>query len=116
MLKQFISLAYDEFLRYISYKSNELNGVTMKTMTANEAKTHFGELIMKVQGTPITITKNNKPVAVVISMEEYEMIEEMKLATLKARLEVSLRQEQAGELHDGDAVFSDIRAGKFDQC
>lgn len=88
----------------------------MKTMTANEAKTHFGELIMKVQGTPITITKNNKPVAVVISMEEYEMIEKMKLASLKAQLEVSLQQERDGDLHDGPAVFADIRAGKYDKC
>jgi prevent-host-death family protein len=57
----------------------------MNSISANEAKTQFGDMIMKVQRAPIQINKNGKPVAVVISMEEYESIESLKLTLLQNR-------------------------------
>ncbi len=95
-------------------ESFDLIGVNMKTVTANEAKTHFGELIMSVQSAPVRINKNGKPVAVMMSVEEYELIEHMKLEALKARLKASEEQARAGLLHDGETVFTDILAGKYD--
>ncbi len=35
----------------------------MKTLTANDAKTQFGDLLLKVQRAPIQINKNGKAVA-----------------------------------------------------
>ena len=50
----------------------------MEKLTANEAKTHFGQLLMKAQSEPVQIDKNGKPVAVVISMESFEASEQIK--------------------------------------
>ncbi|MCP5170327.1 MAG: type II toxin-antitoxin system Phd/YefM family antitoxin [Hahellaceae bacterium] len=46
----------------------------MDILTANDAKTHFGEMLLKAQRAPVQINKNGKPVAVVMSAEEYENI------------------------------------------
>ena len=58
----------------------------MAVMSANEAKTQFGDLLLQAQREPVTISKNGKAVAVVISIEEYESSEAMKLDALKARV------------------------------
>jgi prevent-host-death family protein len=42
----------------------------MKTMTAREAKTHFGELLDNMQREPVIVTKNNRPVGIMISIED----------------------------------------------
>jgi prevent-host-death family protein len=55
----------------------------MRTMSAKDAKNHFGELLMEAQKAPVTIEKNGKPVAVVYSMEWHEAAEEAKLEWLK---------------------------------
>jgi prevent-host-death family protein len=44
----------------------------MITISASEAKTHFGALMDKAQKEPVTIEKQGRPVAVVISFEEYQ--------------------------------------------
>ncbi len=43
----------------------------MTKVSASEAKTHFGALIDRAQREPVTIEKQGRPVAVVISYEEY---------------------------------------------
>jgi prevent-host-death family protein len=42
----------------------------MKTMTAKEAKTHFGELLDNMQRAPVMVTKNNRPVGIMISIQD----------------------------------------------
>ena len=42
----------------------------MKVMTAREAKTHFGELLDAMQREPVLVTKNNRPVGIMISIED----------------------------------------------
>lgn len=42
----------------------------MKTMTAREAKTHFGELLDAMQREPVIVTKNSRPVGIMISIED----------------------------------------------
>ena len=44
----------------------------MNTISASEAKTHFGALIDRVQHEPVTIQKQGRPVAVMVSFESYE--------------------------------------------
>jgi len=44
----------------------------MTRISASEAKTHFGALMDKAQKEPVTIEKQGRPVAVVISFEEYQ--------------------------------------------
>lgn len=42
----------------------------MRVLTAKDAKTHFGNLLDTVQREPILITRNNRPTAVVVSIED----------------------------------------------
>ncbi|MEN0060073.1 MAG: type II toxin-antitoxin system Phd/YefM family antitoxin [Bdellovibrio sp.] len=50
----------------------------MKEMASKKAKDNFGELLDTAQREPIKITKKNRPVAVVISLEEYQRLQELE--------------------------------------
>ena len=58
----------------------------MDALSANEAKTQFGDLLLRAQRAPVQINKNGKPVALVISMDEYDNIEALKLRLLQSRV------------------------------
>ena len=58
----------------------------MRTMSAKDAKNHFGELLLEAQKAPVTIEKNGRPVAVLLSIEEYEAAEKMKLERLRSMI------------------------------
>ncbi len=55
----------------------------MFTLTANDAKRNFGELLLNAQREPIKISKNNKDAVVVMSIRDYEALEAMKADYLK---------------------------------
>ena len=44
--------------------------MNVKTMTARDAKTHFGEFLDTMQREPVMITKNNRPVGIMLSIED----------------------------------------------
>jgi prevent-host-death family protein len=44
----------------------------MKTITAAKAKTHFGEFLDAAQREPVVVTKNNRAVGVMFSMQDIE--------------------------------------------
>ena len=88
--------------------------MTMETLSANEAKTHFGDMLLKAQRAPIQINKNGKPVAVVISAEEYQSIEALKLRLLQSRAVQGNADIAAGNLIDGEAFFDELEAGRHD--
>ena len=44
----------------------------MQVITANEAKTHFGEFIDKAQREPVKVTRRGRTVGIMVSEEEYE--------------------------------------------
>lgn len=86
----------------------------MDALSANEAKTHFGEVLLKAQRSPIQINKNGKPVAVVISVDEYESIEILKLHMLQSRVAQAKADIVAGNLVDGESFFNTLEAGQYD--
>ena len=86
----------------------------MDALSANEAKTHFGDMLLKAQRAPIQINKNGKPVAVVLSVEEYESIESLKLRLLQSRAMQAKVDIGAGNLVDGDSFFDELEAGHHD--
>jgi len=86
----------------------------MDALSANEAKTHFGDMLLKAQRAPIQINKNGKPVAVVISADEYQSIETLKLQLLQARAARANADIKAGNLIDGDTFFDELKAGHHD--
>jgi len=78
----------------------------MYTVTANEAKTQFGATVLKAQREPVQINKNGKPVAVLLSVEEYQCIEQLKLELIKERMLRAKDALKQGDLLDGQAVFN----------
>jgi prevent-host-death family protein len=42
----------------------------MKTMTARDAKNRFGEFLDAARREPVVVTKNDRPVAIMISIED----------------------------------------------
>ena len=86
----------------------------MDTLSANEAKTHFGDMLLKAQRAPVQINKNGKPVAVVISMDDYESIEALKLKLLQSRATQAKADIEAGNIVDGESFFDDLESGQHD--
>lgn len=86
----------------------------MDSLSANEAKTQFGDLLLKAQRAPIQINKNGKPVAVVISFDEYECLEALKLQALQARATQAKAAIEAGNTVDGESFFEALESGRYD--
>ncbi|MCF6289348.1 MAG: type II toxin-antitoxin system prevent-host-death family antitoxin [Proteobacteria bacterium] len=88
----------------------------MEILTANKAKTHFGELLMKAQKEPVQIDKNGKPVVMVISIEDYEASEHVKLQMLKDRF-IQASEDIKNGRYDDDAeeFFDKLLNGYFDE-
>jgi PHD/YefM family antitoxin component YafN of YafNO toxin-antitoxin module len=51
---------------------------------------------------------------VLISAEDYESIESLKLQLLQLRAAQAKEQIKAGEFTDGESFFEDLNAGRFD--
>jgi len=77
----------------------------MQSMAAKEAKTHFGELMDTVQREPVSIEKYGRPVAVMMSAEDYK---QFKLERLRARLSIGELQLDRGKAVDGRAFFQEL--------
>ncbi len=73
----------------------------MDMYSASDAKREFGEMLLKSQKSPIGITRNGKPIAVIVSDTDYR---ELKLQALRAAL---IEGEQSG-----DAGLLDMKAIK----
>ena len=82
----------------------------MLSLTANEAKTKFGSMLINVQAEPIEIIKNGTPVAVVISSKEYSRIEALKMEIVKSRFD----NIDDDDFMDGETFFNELDSGKYD--
>tara|TARA_B100000315_G_C14164082_1_gene401416 strand:+ start:127 stop:375 length:249 start_codon:yes stop_codon:yes gene_type:complete len=77
-------------------------------MPAAQAKTNFGALLDTVQREPVTISKKGRPVAVMMSMEEYEVHEAMKLERLRREVRKGMDQLDEGKGTDGRAFMESL--------
>lgn len=80
----------------------------MKIMPAAEAKTNFGALIDSAQSGPVTISKKGRPVAVMMSMQEYEEHETLKLECLRGEIRKGLNQLDRGKSVDGQVFMKSL--------
>ena len=69
----------------------------MKTMTASVASKEFGRYLDAVQREPVVVTKKSRPVAVTVSLQDWEEI-------TRSRIESGISQGLA-----------DITAGRFEE-
>ena len=83
----------------------------MRTMSAKDAKNHFGELLLEAQKAPVTIEKNGRPVVVVYSFEEHHQIEAAKLEWLKSAIAEAEADVAAGRVYQmSDELLAAIKA------
>jgi prevent-host-death family protein len=71
-------------------------------MSANDAKARFGQLLDMARREPVTIEKHGRPVAVVLSNEEYDEIEAMKLERLRAEVQIGIDDIERGDFIEVD--------------
>lgn len=75
----------------------------MKTYTANEAKTRFGEFIDQAQREPVRVMRHDRVVGVMVSAQDYEAMRAFYADRLRNTLRESaqtsgLTEEQAAAL------------------
>jgi len=81
----------------------------METIAAADAKTNFGALLDKAQRGPVTISKNGRPVAVIMSAEAYREEQQLKLEVLKREIQKGLDSMKKGKLVKPEQAFAAFR-------
>ena len=80
----------------------------MKTISATNARSGFERLLDAARHEPVTIERNDRPVAALLSVEEYERLEALEDAAWAAR---STAAEDAGNwlgAEDSEKLLSAI--------
>lgn len=72
----------------------------MDTYSSTDAQRVFGEVLLKSQKSPVSVTRNGKPIAVIVSETEYR---QLKLQALRAAIVEGENSGDAGRL-DMEAV------------
>lgn len=70
----------------------------METIAAADAKTNFGALLDKAQRGPVTISKNGRAVAVLMSAEAYREQQQLKLEVLRREIQKGLDDVKRGRV------------------
>ena len=75
------------------------------TLSASEAKTHFGRLLDNAQREPVTIEKNGRPFAVMLSKHDYDELQ-AELQNLRSEAETAFLMRGKNGARLMDAVAS----------
>lgn len=81
----------------------------METIAAADAKTNFGALLDKAQRGPVTISKNGRAVAVLMSAEAYREQQQLKLEVLRREIQKGLDEVKRGKLVTPERAFAAFR-------
>ena len=79
----------------------------MQNFSAHEAKARFGQLLDTARREPVTIEKHGRAVAVVISKEEFDDIETMRLERLRSEVQQGIAASTAGDVVEVDETNLD---------
>jgi len=82
--------------------------IQMKTMTASAASKEFGHYIDTVQREPVIITRQNRPVAVTLSMQDAKELFQFRVEAGIAKGLVDVEEERVNRLTV--AFSSDLKA------
>jgi prevent-host-death family protein len=84
----------------------------MKIASVADVKTHFSAYLKTTEGGPVVVTRNGKPVAVLIGVQDEDEIERLLMAYsphLRAILEQSRRQIREGRVIGHAQFWSEIQ-------
>lgn len=80
----------------------------METIAAADAKTNFGALLDKAQREPVTISRNGRAVAVVMSAAAFEEQQQHKLELLRQEVRKGLDDLKRGKVVSAAQAFADL--------
>ena len=72
--------------------------VSMREITAKEAKNRFGQLLRSAQQGPVRVTRNGTPVGVMLSVEQFERLRGTAWGQLAAAMDATSREAAANGL------------------
>lgn len=74
----------------------------MREVTAKEAKNRFGRLLESAQRAPVRVTRNGRPVGVMMSMQQFERLRGVAWERLADTMDALGREASATGLTDSE--------------
>ncbi|MDE2980513.1 MAG: type II toxin-antitoxin system Phd/YefM family antitoxin [Gemmatimonadota bacterium] len=74
----------------------------MREVTAKEAKNRFGRLLESAQRAPVRVTRNGRPVGVMMSMQQFERLRGVAWERLADTMDTLGREASARGLTDSE--------------
>jgi prevent-host-death family protein len=91
------------------------NRVMTEKITVRDARAHLAELITSAEsGTPTVITRNGAPAAVLVSMADYQALEDAADIVLAREAADALREEGDGRRYSLAEVIADVFGERTD--
>jgi prevent-host-death family protein len=91
----------------------------MKIASVAEVKAHFSAFLKASDGGPVVVTRNGKPVAVLVGVQDEEEIERLLMAyspRLRSILDRSRRQVAAGQSLAHEQFWSEVEDSEATQA
>jgi len=82
--------------------------IRLDTIPAADAKTNFGALLDKAQREPVTISKNGRAVAVLISAAAFEELQRQKLELLRLEVRKGFEDMKRGKTVSAEKAFAEL--------
>jgi len=76
----------------------------MRSMSAHDAKARFGQLLDAARSEPVMIEKHGRGVAVLVSKEEFDALQQVKLQQLRSEIQIGLDAIESGDFMEIDAA------------
>lgn len=83
----------------------------MRYFTARDAKNQFGRLLDTARREPVLVSKHGRPVAVVLSYEEYERLDELEKAYWTGRADAADAEGYLGRRESEALLEGRLEAG-----
>lgn len=81
----------------------------MERINATDAKREFGEVLLKAQQAPVRIDKNGKPVAVMLSADDYAEMTALNRQYLERAIAEGMADVKAGRVSRGSETLDRLR-------
>jgi|SRR5947209_15598332 len=85
----------------------------MKTASVAEIKTRLGAVLKSSESGPVVVTRDGKPVAVIVGVHDQDEVERLLMAyspKLQAILEKSRKQIRDGDVLTHEEVWAEVAA------
>ena len=86
----------------------------MESIPAYKAQAQLQRILKKAEGLPVIITRKGRPSSVVISIDEFDSSEIVKLNVMRDNAEKAMLSQLNNHFVDGERFFDDIDRGVYD--